>query len=542
MPTWGIAVGPDFTLRGTGYHCLLEDGVDAEAGDALCTVAPEGKAQGDAPDAKEGVAPEASCGAPQPEEDGGEAHTAERREAVRGMMRRAWSGYAAHSWGANELRPKSRRGNPGGIFGKSEMGATIVDGLDSLLLMGLASEAAEARRYIAEELNFDVDVSVSVFETMIRFVGGLLSSFALTRDRLYLDKASELCTRLLPAFQTRTGIPASTVNLRTGQRSHWKWVPGGGTNAILSEFGSIELEMLFLSDASGDPTFAAVAENTSAAIRRSLDMLEGGREALTPNFFDVESGVWGRRHTSLGPYGDSFYEYLLKRWVYRGGRDVPAVAALRQQFDATIRTVRQKLHRRDGAALFIADSQGGKVSNSMWHLACFAGGMYALGGATAANETEAGAYLADAKDITATCRGGYASQPTGLGPERMTFSGGAIGAAKEKEYILRPETAESFFYLWRTTHDSKYRAWAWEMVQAIETHCRCGVGYCGVKDVTASRVTHDDEQQSFFLAETLKYLYLIFGADSVLDLDRWVFNTEAHPFPIRGRLGTSWKE
>ena len=99
----------------------------------------------------------------------------------------------------------------GFVFGKSELGATIVDALDSLLVMGLEAEAADARRFIAEELNFDVDVYVSVFEAMIRFVGGLLSAFALTDDRLYLDKAVDLCTRLLPAFNTQTGIPIIQV-------------------------------------------------------------------------------------------------------------------------------------------------------------------------------------------------------------------------------------------------------------------------------------------------------------------------------------------
>ena len=88
--------------------------------------------------------------------------------------------------------------------------------------------------------------------------------------------------------------------------------------------------------------------------------------------------------------------------------------------------------------------------------------------------------------------------------------------------------------MWRLTHDQKYRDWAWEAVQAIEEHCRCGeLGYCGLKDVDKLPVRNDDVQQSFFLAETLKYLYLIFADDDVIDLRRWVFNTEAHPFPIR---------
>ncbi len=50
--------------------------------------------------------------------------------------------------------------------------------------------------------------------------------------------------------------------------------------------------------------------------------------------------------------------------------------------------------------------------------------------------------------------------------------------------------------------------------------------------MTDVNVSHDDVQQSFFLAETLKYLYLLFSDDSLIPLDKWVFNTEAHPLPV----------
>ncbi|VDO72527.1 unnamed protein product [Heligmosomoides polygyrus] len=60
-------------------------------------------------------------------------------------------------------------------------------------------------------------------------------------------------------------------------------------------------------------------------------------------------------------------------------------------------------------------------------------------------------------------------------------------------------------------------------------------GYSGIRDVYSTPVEHDDVQQSFLLAELFKYLYLIFAEDSVLPLSAWVFNTEAHPLPIRDR-------
>jgi mannosyl-oligosaccharide alpha-1,2-mannosidase len=103
----------------------------------------------------------------------------------------------------------------------------------------------------------------------------------------------------------------------------------------------------------------------------------------------------------------------------------------------------------------------------------------------------------------------------------------------ERYYLLRPEVVEAYFYLWRLTKEQKYRDWAWEAAQAIEKHCRTDSGFSGIRDVYESSPQKDDVQQSFFLAETLKYLYLTFSDDSVIPLDKYVFNTEAHPFRIR---------
>lgn len=82
------------------------------------------------------------------------------------------------------------------------------------------------------------------------------------------------------------------------------------------------------------------------------------------------------------------------------------------------------------------------------------------------------------------------------------------------------------------THDPIYREWGWEAFQAIEKHCRMEVGYAGLRDVNHPQPERDNVMQSFFLAETLKYLYLLFCPDDVIPLDEWVFNTEAHPLPI----------
>ena len=148
-------------------------------------------------------------------------------------------------------------------------------------------------------------------------------------------------------------------------------------------------------------------------------------------------------------------------------------------------------------------------------------------------------YLRIGSELTSTCHQSYNRSETGLGPEAFRFSH-KTGEAKairttEKYYILRPEVIESYFYLWRLTKDPKYRDWGWEAVIALEKYCRTEAGFSGIKNVYQKNSVKDDVQQSFFLAETLKYLYLLFSEDDLLPLDKWVFNTEAHPFPIRNK-------
>ena len=124
---------------------------------------------------------------------------------------------------------------------------------------------------------------------------------------------------------------------------------------------------------------------------------------------------------------------------------------------------------------------------------------------------------------------------TGIGPESFRFTQDVEAQAAretEKYYILRPEVIEGWFYLWRVTKQQKYRDWCWEAVQALERHCKTPNGYSGIKNVYSPSPDKDDVQQSFWLAETLKYLYLVFSDDAVLPLDRWVFNTEAHALPV----------
>lgn len=165
----------------------------------------------------------------------------------------------------------------------------------------------------------------------------------------------------------------------------------------------------------------------------------------------------------------------------------------------------------------------------------FLGGLFGLASKTLKNEMS-DRYMEIAKGITNTCHESYDRSATKLGPESFRFTDSVEAKAiktNDKYYILRPEVIESYFYMWRLTKDQKYREWGWEAVQALEKYCRVSGGYTGIKNVYVEDSQKDDVQQSFFLAETLKYLYLLYSDDSLLSFDEWVFNTEAHPLPIK---------
>lgn len=171
------------------------------------------------------------------------------------------------------------------------------------------------------------------------------------------------------------------------------------------------------------------------------------------------------------------------------------------------------------------------VDHKFDHLACFSGGMLALGyylGVTSDRK-----HLDAGAEITKTCNEMYARQPTGISSETVVFNQHSDFTTGAPNYLLRPETVESIFYLYRITKDNKYREWGWKIFQAIERYCKVEGGYSGLYNVqNTGPGNHDNLQQSFFLAETLKYLYLLFSPSNVVALDRWVFNTEAHPVTI----------
>uniref|UniRef100_A0A2I3N876 alpha-1,2-Mannosidase n=1 Tax=Papio anubis TaxID=9555 RepID=A0A2I3N876_PAPAN len=372
----------------------------------------------------------------------------------------------------------------------------------------------------------------SLFEVNIRYIGGLLSAFYLTGEEVFRIKAIRLGEKLLPAFNTPTGIPKGVVSFKSGS---WGWATAG-SSSILAEFGSLHLEFLHLTELSGNQVFAEKVRN----IRKVLRKIEKPF-GLYPNFLSPVSGNWVQHHVSVGGLGDSFYEYLIKSWLMSGKTDMEAKNMYYEALEA-IETY--LLNVSPGGLTYIAEWRGGILDHKMGHLACFSGGMIALGAEDAKEEKRAH-YRELAAQITKTCHESYARSDTKLGPEAFWFNSGREAIAtqlSESYYILRPEVVESYMYLWRQTHNPIYREWGWEVVLALEKYCRTEAGFSGIQDVYSSTPSHDNKQQSFFLAETLKYLYLLFSEDDLLSLEDWVFNTEAHPLPVNhsDSSGRAW--
>ncbi|XP_068085497.1 mannosyl-oligosaccharide alpha-1,2-mannosidase IA [Anabrus simplex] len=449
-----------------------------------------------------------------------------RRAKLREMMKHAWSSYVQYAWGENELRPVSKRAHKSGIFGNSQLGATIVDGLSTLYIMGLTEQFQQGRDWVDKNLDVNnVIKDVSVFETTTRLVGGLLSSYALTGDIMFRDKAAQLAEKLLPAFETNTGVPHAIVNVNTGYGKNYGWV--AGACSILSELGGLHLEFSYLSDVTENPVFRAKVDHIISVLQ-TMERPQG----LYSNFINPNTGKWCQNHTSIGAMGDAFYEYLLKGWLQSDREDIK----LRQMFDdAMVHIIHYLLRTSRGGLSYFGQLKYGRLEPAMDQTACFSGGLLGLAGWTLKNNMTI-RYLEIAEAITNTCRESYQRTELKLGPQVFRFSDSVEAKAIkgfEKNYNLRPEIIDSYFNLWRITKDKKYRDWGWEIVQALEKECRVDGGYTGLTNVYGNNFSKDDDQQTFLLGGTLKYLYMLYSDDCLLPLDEWVFNTAGHPLPIK---------
>ena len=474
-----------------------------------------------------------------------------RASSVKAEFQWAWDSYKRHAWGHDELRPNSLAYRDW-VSKTKGVGLTIFDSLSTLSIMGLDSDLHAAIDFVTKDLDLDQDLRISTFEATIRLVGSCLSVYELTGETnaKLLNTARRLADRLLFAFNTSSGIPHQQVNLKS--HHHWNadWTNGA---SVLAEIGSMQLELRTLSYHTGDPVYDLKATHISAILEAKCD-----EDAMCVTYFDPDDGSPRDDRVSLGALGDSYYEYVLKQYLLTGKTEPKYRTRALKLLDGVERRLLRYSHPSRQA--YLGEFAEGQLEHKMDHLTCFAGGMYALAAITMPEESPM-AHKRIAEELTKTCVSFYRSQNSGLAPESVEFKGGGDFGNGPGYYLLRPETVESLFYVYRLTRNESYRDAAWEIFSAIKQYCRVSSGgYAGVREVSAFEPEQDDLQQSYFLAETLKYLYLTFTSDvgsdggdgaasaakgggsprsasstTELNLEQWVLNTEAHPLRIRSR-------
>ena len=431
----------------------------------------------------------ATQGCAKPRED---EHARKLADRVRTEFLHAWNNYEHYAWGHDALRPLSKTGHD--WYGQSLL-MTPVDALDTLLLMHLDAEAERARALIASDLSFDRDIYVKNFEVTIRLLGGLLSSYELTDDKRLLNLAEDLGNRLLPVFNSPTGLPYVYVNLRTGQTRDPVTNPAE-TGTLLLEFGT-------LSRLTGKPVFYEKAKRALVETfkRRSPFGLVG--ESI-----NVETGAWSNTDSHISGGIDSYYECLWKCWLLFSDRDC------RTMWEASISAVNKYLADEIRGSLWYghADMQTGERTKTEY----------------GALDAFFPALLAFSGDLERACRLQASSFKMwnlyGIEPETLDYKTMRVVAGS---YHLRPEIIESTYYLYRYTGDPEYRRMGEKMFDDFVKYCRAEAGYAALADVISKEQV--DEMQSFVLAETFKYFYLLFAPPETLQFDKVIFNTEAHP-------------
>nr|XP_016936249.1 ER degradation-enhancing alpha-mannosidase-like protein 3 isoform X1 [Drosophila suzukii] len=447
---------------------------------------------------------------------------AELREEARDMFYHAYNAYMENAYPADELMPLSckgryrgvtpSRGDMDDILGNFSM--TLVDTLDTLVLLGDFTEFEHAVKLVIRDVQFDSDIIVSVFETNIRMVGGLLSAHILAEylqkhaDTMHwykgelLELSRELGYRLLPAFNTSTGIPHARVNLRLGMKDPMLKKSRETCTACA---GTILLEFAALSRLTGDPIFEVRAH----AAMDALWKLRHRGSDLMGTVLNVHSGDWVRRDSGVGAGIDSYYEYLFKSYVLLG--DDKYLARFNRHYNAVMKYV------SEGPMLLdvLMHRPHAKSKNFMDSLLAFWPGLQVLSG--------------DLKPAVQTHEMLYqVMQMHTFIPEAFTVD----FQIHWGQHPLRPEFIESTYFLYRATGDHHYLQVGKRALKTLQQYAKVSCGYAAVNDVRTGK--HEDRMDSFVLSETIKYLFLLFSdpQDLIINVDEFVFTTEAHLLPL----------
>jgi len=454
--------------------------------------------------------------------------------------------------------------------------ATLIDSLDTLYIMGLYDEFDQAVNAVLG-MSFtyapSIGCSINPFEMTIRHLGGLIAAYDISgsTDERLKQKALDMGHMMFQAYG-RNRIQCRSIFWP--RLPFWPCTPS--EKLSLARLGSQSLELVRLSMITGNPKF----EHQSGFLAREMKRLQ----ALSHlpglwNILSVGTCPDGLCNTlpkwqfySLGSGSDSAYEYLLKTHLLFGSKDPTygdmwqlAAPRIKEQmlFQPMAPNNSELLLPGVLSAVSVIE-QGGKIKASTnlegktEHLSCFVGGLLAISGKLYDRPKE----LDLAAKLTNGCVWAYASTKSGIAPDTFSllnckkspfdcpWNEHEFNAAQESQpeklpqpflkverrgYLLRPEAIESVFIMYRVTGDPVWRERGWEMFTAIRDATRTKYGHASLSDVfvSGSDANKMDKMESFWLSETLKYFYLLFAEPSLISLDEWVFNTEAHPFRLQ---------
>ena len=469
----------------------------------------------------------------------------ERAEKVKETFKISFAGYEKNAWGYDEYHPVSkgkRQMTPDG------MGWIIVDALDTMMLMNLTNELTHSRQWIHESLKYDQDHEVNTFETTIRMLGGLLSAHYLSTtfptyapvedglsDDLYIETAMDLADRLLGAYDSKSGVPYASVNLRTKQGIPSHADAGASSTA---EATSLQLEMKYLTKLTGEEHYWERAEQVMKVVDDNKPT-----DGLVPIFVYAESGAFRGENIRFGSRRDSYYEYLIKQYLQTSQEE----PIYQQMWNESMAGMKKHLLTYSSPSKFtvLAERPNGlkrDLSPKMDHLVCFMAGTIALattGGISLKQAKKLPNWTDDqeedmrlAEELMKTCWGMYKSTPTGLAGEITFFNlpeqpvmyndlpqldkprapevdfpptngddSDFIVKTGDAHNLQRPETVESLFYMWRITGDEKYRQWGWEMFESFTKHMAVGEGdgFSSLSNVLHLPPNMRDNMESFWL-------------------------------------------
>ncbi|KAK2861435.1 hypothetical protein FQN49_004201 [Arthroderma sp. PD_2] len=470
----------------------------------------------------------------------------DKPQAIKDAFNHAWKGYLKYAYPMDELMPVSNKGtNP-----LNGWGATPVDALSTAIIMGLPDVVDTILDHVAKIDFSQTDDMCSLFETTIRYLGGMLSGYDLLKDSTALKadskkvevlrkKSLELADVLKFAFESDSGVPWNTLNI-TAQSTD------GSSSNGLATTGTLVLEWTRLSDLTGKEEYGKLAQKAEEHL---LDPKPKSNEVfpgLVGGGINIKTGEFERASASWEGGDDSFYEYLIKMYIY----DRDAFGKYKDRWVLAAKSTMEHLksspilHPR---TTFIGSWSNDALVKSSQHLACFAGGNFILGG----RELNQPEFVRFGLQLVDGCHKTYSETVTKIGPESFGWDEKKVPESQasffaksgfyvnSSGYILRPEVIESIYYAYRITGDKKYQRWIWDAFVAITEVTKTDSGFSSISDVNAPNGgSKTDSQPSFMFAETLKYVFLAHSEEADWQIspngkDKFVFNTEAHPFRVQ---------